>query len=183
MKNLMIGMTGFLLTIYVVLIMLNLYIVQVHKSVLENHLPGILENCLTEQQDEKAVMMRLQEELSAIIKGPFEIRMKALDHEKGILSVEIVETCTLLTGKQREIAVEKTVLVEKEDMRNHFVSVRFMIGNEIYKEYELEAGETCPMPKEPFDGFSGWIEYGSDSGRITAVGPVWEDKIYMPAEG
>ena len=69
--------------------------------------------------------------------------------------------------------------MDRKSVNEPQVTVEFWANGELYKRYTLVKGEVCPMPKLPEDIF-GWIEEGKEAdGKITEIGAVWQDKIYM----
>lgn len=182
-KNVILALIGIFITIYVVSIGLNIYIIQTHKNALEEQVPRVVKQTLEEAyitKDEAVAIGKLKEELIAGKEQMRSLEVKKLDLEKGILSIVVTEHFGLVTGEEREISVEKTVIMEREEMVPSMVKVTFLLDGEIYKEYLLEKGEECPLPKSPSGLFGGWIEYGdANYTTITHIGKVWEDKVYL----
>lgn len=182
-KSVIVAVIGIFIMTYVMLIGTNIYIVQSHKNVLEKHVSRVVENTLEdayESKDKESALKRLRDEILENREERVSLNIKAIDLEKGILSVEVRERVKLITGSDREIFVEKTAILERVELVDTMVKVTFMVDGEIYKEYHLEKGESCPLPKEPSGLFGGWIEYGGEAMTpIQEVGEVWEDKIYL----
>lgn len=93
------------------------------------------------------------------------------DYEKGILSVEAVETYTHPNGKTGKVACQKTIILERsKDEIPDICTVRFYTENSIkeenlYKSYTLTKGEALKEPKAPSgEGrtFLGWVNAGTD---------------------
>lgn len=118
MKNILLGMIGVFITIYTVLIGLNVLMIQTQKNHLEKNLSRIVKNVLEgeyEHGEELAVEQMLREEIEASVssRNRVEVEIQALDLQKGILSVKVTETIRTLTGAKKEIAMEKTAIVER----------------------------------------------------------------------
>lgn len=118
MKNILLGMIGVLITIYTVLMGLNVLMMQTQKNQLEKNLSRIVKNVLEgeyEHGEELAVEQMLREEIEASIpsRNRVTVEIQALDLQKGILSVKVTETIRTLTGTEKEIVMEKTAIVER----------------------------------------------------------------------
>ena len=129
MKNILLGLIGVMITVYTLLIGLNILTVQSHKNQLERNLSRVVKNVLEgefEQSSEESILQMIQEEVSDVMqdKGEREVEILALDLQKGILSVRVTEYITTIVGTQKEIVIEKTALVER--------SADFLIGGEFH---------------------------------------------------
>lgn len=129
MKNILLGLIGVMITVYTLLIGLNILTVQSHKNQLERNLSRVVKNVLEgeyEQPSEESILQMIQEEVSDVMqeKGKREVEILALDLQKGILSVRVTEYITTIVGTQKEIVIEKTALVER--------SADFLIGGEFH---------------------------------------------------
>lgn len=118
MKSVMLGMMGFLITIYTLLIGLNVLTIQSHKNQLDRNLSRILKNVLETEYpygEEAMVEQMLREEIIASIssKAPISVEIQAIDLQKGVLSVKVTETISTVVGTPREIVMEKTAIVER----------------------------------------------------------------------
>jgi len=129
MKNILLGLIGVMITVYTLLIGLNILTVQSHKNQLERNLSRVVKNVLEgefEQSSEDSILQMIEEEVSDVMqeKGKREVEILALDLQKGILSVRVTEYITTIVGTQKEIVIEKTALVER--------SADFLIGGEFH---------------------------------------------------
>ena len=129
MKNILLGLIGVMITVYTLLIGLNILTVQSHKNQLERNLSRVVKNVLEgefEQSSEESILQMIQEEVSDVMqdKGEREVEILALDLQKGILSVRVTEYITTIVGTQKEIVIEKTALLER--------SADFLIGGEFH---------------------------------------------------
>ena len=108
--------------LYTFLIGLDILIFQTSKNEMEKHVSRIVENVLeTEFQTGEAetVKQKLIEEITSSIskKGSLQVEFQAIDLEKGLLSVKVRKQLRLFNGKQREIVVEKTAIIERAFVR------------------------------------------------------------------
>ena len=129
MKNILLGLIGVMITVYTLLIGLNILTVQSHKNQLERNLSRVVKNVLEgeyEQPSEESILQMIQEEVSDVMqeKGKREVEILTMDLQKGILSVRVTEYITTIVGTQKEIVIEKTALVER--------SADFLIGGEFH---------------------------------------------------
>lgn len=129
MKNILLGLIGVMITVYTLLIGLNILTVQSHKNQLERNLSRVVKNVLEgefEQSSEDSILQMIEEEVADVMqeKGKREVEILALDLQKGILSVRVTEYITTIVGTQKEIVIEKTALVER--------SADFLIGGEFH---------------------------------------------------
>ena len=122
MKNIVLGIVGTCVILYTFLIGLDILIFQTSKNEMEKHVSRIVENVLeTEFQTGEAetVRQKLIEEITSSIskKGSLQVEFQAIDLEKGLLSVKVRKQLRLFNGKQREIVVEKTAIIERAFVR------------------------------------------------------------------
>ncbi len=184
MKQVILAMVGTLVIVYVVMISFSVFSTQTRKNDLENHVGRIIESALKEQYqigDEEEIAKRLTQEIITSLgnEEATTVQIKALDLDKGIISVLVEQEFMQFNGKLRKVACEKTVIMEQKENMQEWVLVQFMVEEEIYKEYQLIKGEECPWPKLPA-GCRGWQELGADSEEpLTEIGEIWEDKIYV----
>lgn len=184
-KNIVLGIIGLFITIYVVLIGLNLYSIQTHKNQLENSFSRLMQQSLEEgfaSKNEEKTIQELEQQLAESLSGEGELSMeiKEIDLEKGILSAVVSEVFSLADGSSRTISLEKTVIMERCIVNEPKVLVTFLVEGESYKEYQMVKGETCPMPKSPSENFIGWREEGAENTDIVSlIGPVWNNQTYI----
>ena len=58
--------------------------------------------------------MLIEEIISSLPSGDtVQIEVKGMDLQKGLLSVRVVQYVRMLNGKEREIVVEKTAIIER----------------------------------------------------------------------
>lgn len=185
MKNIFLGIVGIFITIYLVLIGLDIYTVKTKENTLEQVVSQSVENTLESQYasgSKEVVNVLLEMDIGAAVsdESKVTIDVQVVDLEKGLLSVVVSEDIKLITGHEKTITVEKTAIVERMDTDQEMVTVDFYVDGEIYKEFSLVKGEECPVPKVPSDVFAGWVEYGTDSASpVESIGQVWENKIFL----
>ncbi len=184
-KNVVLGMIAIFILLYISVIGMNFYMTQTNKLQLERVLPRGVEHALKagmESGDSSSVKEILKEEIEDAITGAdnVQIQIPAMDLEKGLLSVVVSLEYTLLTGEERTIREEKTMIIERQIKSEPRVTITFLVEEEVYKEYQVVRGQTCPLPVLPSRYFAGWIEYGSASNKlVSTIGNVWTDKIYV----
>lgn len=185
MKNILLGAIGILVTIYVTLIGMNLYMIQTHKDQLENCFSRILQQAMVDgynTADDEEITQRIISELaeSRNKDSAVQVVIQAMDLKKGLLSVKVTERFLLLTGKEKEITLEKTILMDRIVLNEDQVKVTFLLEGEVFKSYQLIKGENCPLPKSPEGNFVGWIKQGDHTKTfISSIGEVWEDQVYI----
>lgn len=123
MKNIILGIIGVCVILYTFFTGLDILTFQTSKNEMEKHVSRIVENVLeTEYQtgDTEAVKQMLTQEITSSISknGTVKVEVRAIDLEKGLLSIKVTKQLGLLNGKRREIVVEKTAIIERAFMEN-----------------------------------------------------------------
>lgn len=184
MKNIILGMVGVFITMYTMLVGLNILTIQSHKDQLENHLSRIVKYVLETEygnSDEDAVKQMLQEEIKNSVSENAKVfvDIQEIDLQKGLLSVKVTEEIHTLTDSKREIVVQKTAIMDRVATELPKVTVSFLVEEEVYKEFQIVKGKSCPLPKDPEGEFLGWREYGTET-IVTAekLKYIWENKVY-----
>jgi hypothetical protein len=119
MKNIVLGMIGLFIALYTILIGLHVLYIQTQKNELEKQVSRIVKHTLEEEfgtGDETVVEQMLLEEIRTSVStksGQIEIEIKELDLQKGILSIKVIKRVEMLNGKEKEIVVEKTAIMER----------------------------------------------------------------------
>lgn len=118
MKSIILGIIGTLITLYTFLIGVDILVFQINKNEMEKQVSRIVKHVLEEEyreDDEAAVRQMLIEEIrSSLSSGDtVQIEVKGMDLQKGLLSVRVVQYVRMLNGKEREIVVEKTAIIER----------------------------------------------------------------------
>lgn len=122
-KNIILGIIGVCVILYTFFTGLDILTFQTSKNEMEKHVSRIVENVLeTEYQtgDTEAVKQMLTQEITSSISknGTVKVEVRAIDLEKGLLSIKVTKQLGLLNGKRREIVVEKTAIIERAFMEN-----------------------------------------------------------------
>ena len=181
MKQIVLGLIGMLIVFYTIAICLDIYTIQTHKNQLEHSVSRAVEHTLenfyhTSFYTEARQQIR-DDIVAANENAEIEVEIIELNLEMGILQVQATEKLMLTTGKEKELQCLKTGIMEKKTVEYPMVSVRFFVDGELYKEYQLQKGELCPMPRVPQEGFAGWMDTATGT-YIKEIGNVWEDKVY-----
>lgn len=185
MKNIILGAIGLLITIYVTVISLNVYMIQTHKDQLENCFSRILQQALEDgfgTAEHELITQRIISEVAESMNNEsvLQVEIQAIDLQKGLLSASVTESFFLLNGKEKVITVEKTIIMDRLVLNEERVKVTFMVGENTYKIYELTKGEKCKLPPAPQENFLGWIKQGDVSQMIVSeIGNVWTDQVYV----
>ncbi len=123
MKNIILGIIGVCVILYTFFTGLDILTFQTNKNELEKHVSRIVENVLTAEYqtgDTEAVKQMLTQEITSSISNndTVKVEVRAIDLEKGLLSVKVTKQLGLLNGKKREIVVEKTAIIERAFMKD-----------------------------------------------------------------
>ena len=119
MKNIILGIIGIGVTLYTVFIGLQILSTQTQKNELEKQVSRIVKNTLEAEYgtgEESMVEQILLQEITNCIStksARVEVDVKAIDLQKGILSVRVTKWMEMLNGKEKELVVEKTAIVER----------------------------------------------------------------------
>lgn len=185
MKNIILGAIGLLVTVYVTMIGMNVYMIQTHKDQLENCFSRILQQALEEGYgtvENEMITQRIISDFAESMnnEGALQVEIQAMDLQKGLLSVRVTESFFLLNGKEKVITLEKTIIMDRLVLNEDRVKVTFMVGEDVYKVYELTKGEKCQLPVAPQGSFLGWMKQGDISKTVVSeIGNVWEDQVYV----
>lgn len=127
MKNIIVGLIGIFISLYTLLIGLNILFVQTQKNELEKQVSRIVKNTLENEyqkgEDSFVEQMLVQElvEVLSTERSRLEIEVQGIDLEKGFLSVKVTKHVEMLNGREKTIMVEKTAIME----RDYFSSIEF----------------------------------------------------------
>lgn len=122
MKNVILGMLGCAIAIYVIAACLSIYSIAARKNEMENCVSQILEKNLKRyyatdvknKEVEACVRQELLERMYSSSK--LSIEVNACDMTAGILSVRVKEQFLLPGGKEKTLSCSKTILVETEEI-------------------------------------------------------------------
>lgn len=117
-KNIILGMIGVFISIYTLLIGLDILMYQTSKNQIEKQVSRIVKQVLEtnyQRDDVEMVKQMMTEEiLSSVSKnGTIKVEIEAIDLEKGLLSVSVTKQIQMLNGKEKEIRIEKTAIVDR----------------------------------------------------------------------
>lgn len=118
MKNLVLGIIGVFVILYTLLMGMNIMIVETNKNEMERQVSRIVKNILEaeylslEETKVKEILVK-EIEHSLSKRGDLSVEIKAVDMQRGLLSVKVTKILQLLQGKEREIVVEKTAIMER----------------------------------------------------------------------
>ena len=119
MKNIVLGIIGIGITLYTLLIGLQILSTQTQKNELEKQVSRIVKNTLEAEYgggDETLAEQMLIQEITSCVSaksGRVEVDVKAIDLQKGILSVKVTKWVEMLNGREKKLVVEKTAIVER----------------------------------------------------------------------
>lgn len=119
MKNIILGIIGVFVTLYTLLIGLNILNLQTQKNELEKHVSRIVRNTLEAEYqsgEEATVKQMLTQEIMDSIStnsSTVLVEIKAIDLKKGILSVKVTKQLEMLNGREKEIVIEKTAIMDR----------------------------------------------------------------------
>ena len=184
MKNVILILLGILIVLYTITIAFSAFTTQTRKNELEKNVSRIVESALKnyyKQWNEEQVQEELIEEIVQCLgeNANVVVTVQACDLQKGIISVRVEETFWSFNGKSKTLVCEKTAIMEQHSKEEDTVLVSFMVGAEVYKEYQLMAGESCPVPKLPGAEYTGWAEQETGAVIEGEIENLWEDKVYV----
>ena len=171
MKNVILGVFGGILTLYMVVISLCLYGIQTRKNEVENMLSQVVEGVLTahyvpeplrtpqtETLSQEAVKKEVEEEIRMRISSDTQtgVSVLACDLDKGILSVQVTGSFELPGGFHKTFLFSKTAIMDRQAEEEPLSCIRFQVDGGDYKVFTLRPGEKYPVPKEPEGTFLGW---------------------------
>lgn len=104
-----------------------------------------------------------------------------MDHEKGVLSVGLLDTFLHPNGFAGTVKSDRTVISDKkEEPEPQEYHVRFFVGNVCYKAYTVYEGDTVTIPESPkLEGgtFVGWKDANDYLADFTQ--PVTQNMDYF----
>lgn len=175
MKTTMFGCICFAITVFTIVIVLNICNDNTRTNNLQDNLQSAMEASLETAMSENSYSINNTEELIAdFMQGvalyldencSLDVAVKAADTSAGILSVSVTEHYQNQNGTITDITCEKTIILEEYDMDmlgKYMVSylIKDVSGNEtLYKSYTLTEGSQVIVPVSPsVPGavFKGW---------------------------
>lgn len=171
MKNIAITIT------LVVMIMMSIFIVEaLHEKeyrtvelsdAVDNALTSTLNNvsinrCYKVNSNEEFVEDFRQMLMTQISSDcDIDINIIAADYEKGILSVNVVETFDYINGRKGTLSKAATVILEQNIEEREYFTVTYYVGDKEYKRYQLVGNSKLIKPKDPeLEGYTfiGWMD-------------------------
>lgn len=175
MKTTAFGIASFMITFLSILIVLNITTQSQMDTKMQRELSKNMDSALTNAMISKHYTISSEDELIADVLGSIiqntsenvslDASVKAVDLEKGILSLQLAETYKKMNGKDKTITLSKTVVLEAEDDMSDTYLIEFVTEDFNYKTYRIKSGETLVMPLEPnISGktFASWTLNGVD---------------------
>jgi hypothetical protein len=171
MRNLVIGICSLALVLLLLMIGYTVTGREKRTAELEKALNLAMEQTVSSLQEQDEYSPGSDEELVAIFEqqllvqleaeADYEIRVLDVDCEKGLLSVAVTEHYTHLNGRPGSITVQKLILLDRvADSADYGMrQLTYLVEDETYRRYELEAGSTLVVPREPYlasGSFAGW---------------------------
>lgn len=165
MKNVLIGIVGGMILVYMVVIQISLYTESVRQNELNQCVSDVtmqvLKGCRnqTDEAAQKILTDRIRERLTS--DSRVQIDVFACDMQKGIISVKVKEEFLYPNGKSGSVQTARTAIAEKKAEDVPKAKIIYKDHGEIYKEYMVQTGETHVAAKLP-DGANGWKMEGRE---------------------
>lgn len=119
MKNVILAIIGVFITIYTLLMGLNILYVQTQKNQLEKQVSRIVKKTLEaeyQKGEETFVEELILQEITDVVstkRTQLDVEIQGIDLEKGFLSVKVTKRVEMLNGREKAIVVEKTAIMER----------------------------------------------------------------------
>ncbi len=173
MKTIVFGVSAFLITVMTILLVITVcgqtQMLIINDNNLKSALHSSLKATLTESDysinDTNELVANLLEKMSvgAADNEKLKIEIMAADKDTGVLSVRATATYTQINGKEKSVTTEQTVIVNPNTDIRDVYTVTYNLRGNVYKKYEINAGEALIVPKNPsVTGytFGGWMLNG-----------------------
>lgn len=166
MKNVLIGIVGGMILVYMVVIQISLYTESVRQNELNQCVADVtmqvLKGCRnqTDEAAQKILTDRIRERLPS--DSEVQIDVLACDMQKGIVSAKVKEQFLYPNGKCGSVQASRTAIAEKKAENILQARIIYKDHGEIYKEYMVQTGETHVAAKLP-DGAGGWKLDGKEA--------------------
>ena len=105
-----------------------------------------------------------------------DIQVLKADYEKGILAVEVTESFKYINGRTGTISKKANVILDRQEYEVKYHTVRYYVGDNVYKSYVIAEGESMIVPKAPQMEeyqFMGWQDASGnmlgDNGQVLFV--------------
>lgn len=194
MKNIIITITFVVMTIMTLFIVESLHAkeyrtVELSEAV-DNALIATMNNvagnkCYTIGSNEEFVE-DFKQILMTSVDSASELDIEVLnaDYEKGILSVKVTENYEYLNGRQGNVTKTATVLLDQKQQEKNYYTVKYYVGNSLYKSYQLAVGTAIIVPKNPeLEGMSFvcWKNKNGDAVDMSDGGTILESNMELYA--
>lgn len=96
----------------------------------------------------------------------YQIEVLDVSAPRGILSVRVTETYAHLNGRTGHISLQKMAVCDQvtQEGLHEKRNLTFYVGEQIYRQYELDVGNALTVPRTPFKDnavFAGWQDMES----------------------
>ena len=194
MKNIIITITFVVMTIMTLFIVESLHAkeyrtVELSEAV-DNALIATMNNvagnkCYTIGSNEEFVE-DFKQILMTSVDSASELYIEVLnaDYEKGILSVKVTENYEYLNGRQGNVTKTATVLLDQKQQEKNYYTVKYYVGDSLYKSYHLVEGTAIIVPKNPeLEGMSFvcWKNKNGDDVDMSDGGTILESNMELYA--
>ena len=194
MKNIIITITFVVMTIMTLFIVESLHAkeyrtVELSEAV-DNALIATMNNvagnkCYTIGSNEEFVE-DFKQILMTSVDSASELDIEVLnaDYEKGILSVKVTENYDYLNGRQGNVTKTATVLLDQKQQEKNYYTVKYYVGDSLYKSYQLVEGTAIIVPKNPeLEGMSFvcWKNKNGDAVDMSDGGTILESNMELYA--
>ena len=194
MKNIIITITFVVMTIMTLFIVESLHAkeyrtVELSEAV-DNALIATMNNvagnkCYTIGSNEEFVE-DFKQILMTSVDSASELDIEVLnaDYEKGILSVKVTENYEYLNGRQGNVTKTATVLLDQKQQEKNYYTVKYYVGDSLYKSYQLVEGTAIIVPKNPeLEGMSFvcWKNKNGDAVDMSDGGIMLESNMELYA--
>lgn len=130
-------------------------------------------------EDFKQILMTSVDSASEL-----DIEVLNADYEKGILSVKVTENYEYLNGRQGNVTKTATVLLDQKQQEKNYYTVKYYVGDSLYKSYQLVEGTAIIVPKNPeLEGMSFvcWENKNGDAVDMSDGGIMLESNMELYA--
>ena len=130
-------------------------------------------------EDFKQILMTSVDSASEL-----DIEVLNADYEKGILSVKVTENYEYLNGRQGNVTKTATVLLDQKQQEKNYYTVKYYVGDSLYKSYQLVEGTAIIVPKNPeLEGMSFvcWKNKNGDAVDMSDGGIMLESNMELYA--
>lgn len=152
------------------------------SSVVEETVNMLLEDKQYNIKESNEFLADLVENLSIVLDSECDItvNVEKVDVETGILSVRIVEKYRHPNGNTGMVECTKTVILNKTvEAEQQLYTIRYYVGDEVYKTYHVAEGDVIPIPVTPTSesgSFFCWVDENNYMADFSGI--VTQDLAY-----